>query len=168
MFGRSMKRSGSRKRRGFEMIEFAMCTPMLIAMCFGIIEMGRAFQVAQILTAAAREGARLGMLYNVVKPKDLAADPPIDTANKKVEQDIKNFLQASGINATPTIDITFAEYTPVNPGDPAPPADLDKYNLINGKYFKVRVQIPFDSVAYIPPFYLKGANLSGEVVFRHE
>lgn len=162
MFGRSMKRSGSRKRRGFEMIEFAMSAPLLIAMCFGIIEMGRAFQVAQILTAAAREGARLGMLYNVVKPKDTAAG--ITTANAKVKQDITNFLRASGITATPTIDITDAESAAV----PQPAVDLDDFATIAGKYFKVRVQVSFDAVAFIPPFYLKGANLSGEVVFRHE
>ncbi len=44
------------------MAELALITPVLIALLFGIIEFGIAFNRAQAVEAAAREGARLASL----------------------------------------------------------------------------------------------------------
>ena len=50
------------RRRGAAMIEFALCLPILLILFFGIIEIGRALMVHQILTNGAREGARLAII----------------------------------------------------------------------------------------------------------
>ena len=40
------------------MVEFAIITPLLLLLVFGIIEFGRAYNAQNTLTHAAREGAR--------------------------------------------------------------------------------------------------------------
>ena len=58
-----------RDRRGQSMVEFALVLPILLLVVFGATEFGRAWMTLNILTAAAREGARLA----VVTAPDVAA-----------------------------------------------------------------------------------------------
>jgi Flp pilus assembly protein TadG len=51
-----------RDQRGTALIEMAFTLPLLLLISIGIIEFGRAFQTWQILTNAAREGARVAVL----------------------------------------------------------------------------------------------------------
>ena len=61
-FSRCSSVSSTRCDRGASMAEFALVTPLLIALLFSIIEFGIAFNRAQAVEAAAREGARLASL----------------------------------------------------------------------------------------------------------
>ena len=49
-------------RPGAAVVEFAVVLPLLLATVFGIIEFGRMMMVQQVLTSAAREGTRIGVL----------------------------------------------------------------------------------------------------------
>ncbi len=51
-----------KSERGAALLEAAITIPMLLLICVGIFEFGRAFQTWQILTNAAREDARLAVL----------------------------------------------------------------------------------------------------------
>lgn len=51
-----------RNERGSAMLEMALTIPMLLLVSVGIFEFGRAYQTWQIMTNAAREGARLAVL----------------------------------------------------------------------------------------------------------
>ncbi len=44
--------------RGAAVVEMAVVTPLLLTLLFGVIEFGNSFMFRQILTNAAREGAR--------------------------------------------------------------------------------------------------------------
>jgi Flp pilus assembly protein TadG len=48
--------------RGTAIIEVAMTLPLLLLVSIGIVEFGRAYQTQQVLTNAAREGARVAVL----------------------------------------------------------------------------------------------------------
>jgi Flp pilus assembly protein TadG len=48
--------------RGTALLETAMTLPLLLIVSVGIFEFGRAFQTQQVLTNAAREGARLAVM----------------------------------------------------------------------------------------------------------
>jgi len=50
--------------RGTALLETAMTLPLLLIVSVGIFEFGRAFQTWQVLTNAAREGARVAVLPN--------------------------------------------------------------------------------------------------------
>jgi Flp pilus assembly protein TadG len=51
-------------QRGAELFEFALVLPVLLMLLLGIIWMGRAYNVYQTITRAAREGARYAVLPN--------------------------------------------------------------------------------------------------------
>lgn len=48
--------------RGQSLVEFAILLPILLALVVGIFEFGRAWNVYQVTTNAAREGARLAVI----------------------------------------------------------------------------------------------------------
>jgi hypothetical protein len=137
----------------------------------GMLEFGRAFEVSQWLTASAREGARLAMLYNVISQAEREA-LGIPTANDKIMYDVKNFLRAARVNpssvrvyiTTPDGQTRDADGNPQEP----PYFDLDDYDDVAGTYFKVRVEVPFEHVSYLRPTFLTGATLSGQIIVRHE
>jgi Flp pilus assembly protein TadG len=52
----------NKSERGAALIEAAVTIPMLLLVAVGIFEFGRAYQTWQILTNAAREGARIAVL----------------------------------------------------------------------------------------------------------
>ena len=52
----------SRRPRGQALVEFALILPLLMLVLFGIVEFGRAWNAKQVLTDAAREGARLAVV----------------------------------------------------------------------------------------------------------
>src|SRR5438270_4318584 len=51
-------------QRGTAIIETALTLPLLLVVSVGIFEFGRAYQTWQVLTNAAREGARIAVLPN--------------------------------------------------------------------------------------------------------
>ena len=59
---RTHHRLGS--RRGQALVEFALVVPMLLLMLVGIIEFGRAWNMSQVVTDAARQGARTAAVLN--------------------------------------------------------------------------------------------------------
>jgi len=58
---RTLKRA-VRSERGSVLLEMAMTLPLLLLVSVAIFELGRAYQTQQILTNAAREGARMAVL----------------------------------------------------------------------------------------------------------
>jgi Flp pilus assembly protein TadG len=80
---------------GAELIEFALTLPLLLLVVLGIIEFGFMFHEYEVVTNAAREGARIAVL-----PAYSAAD-----AQARATQ----YLQASGLQAaqiTPAPTVT--------------------------------------------------------------
>lgn len=51
-----------RSERGTAILETALTLPLLLLVSVGIFEFGRAYQTWQVLTNAAREGARLAVI----------------------------------------------------------------------------------------------------------
>jgi len=62
-------------RRGQSVIEFALVLPLLLLVVFGVTEFGRAWMTLNVLTAAAREGARTAV---VTAPDTVAVNARIN------------------------------------------------------------------------------------------
>jgi Flp pilus assembly protein TadG len=75
--------------KGAELVEFALVFPLLLLVVLGIVDFGFLFQRYEVLTNAAREGARVAVL-----PGYAAADVTV-----RVQQ----YLTAGGLTATATI-----------------------------------------------------------------
>jgi Flp pilus assembly protein TadG len=56
-----MKPDSRKRERGSAMVETAITLPLLLMMMVGIFEVGRAYETWQVLTNAAREGARMAV-----------------------------------------------------------------------------------------------------------
>lgn len=62
-----------RAERSVATLEFAMVLPILLLVLFGILEFGRIMTVSHVLTAAARDGARIAVLPGADNSQVLAA-----------------------------------------------------------------------------------------------
>jgi Flp pilus assembly protein TadG len=56
-----MKPDSRTRERGSAMVETAITIPILLVLIVGIFEVGRAYETWQVLTNAAREGARMAI-----------------------------------------------------------------------------------------------------------
>ena len=77
--------------RGAELVEFALVFPMLLLVIVGIMDFGLLFQRYEVLTAAAREGARVAIL-----PGYTDAD---------VQARVNAYLTAGGVTQPATVSV---------------------------------------------------------------
>ena len=138
-------------RLGAVTVEMALVLPIFTTLVFGIIEFGRGFMVGQLVTNAAREGARRAIVDG--------------STNSDVTTFIQNFMHTSANVATGdtsvTITVTPATGNPANPGNSV--AACQSRDLIT-----INVIVPFNKVALITGKYLAGKNLTGQASMRHE
>ncbi len=132
------------------MVEMALVMPVFVMVSLGIIEFGRALMVANMVTNAAREGARMAVVDG--------------STNASVEQSVRDFLTTalnvkSG-DVTVNISITPATGN-TNPNNQC--ANAHTRDLIN-----VTAQVPYSKVALIPAKYLQSTILHGTSAMRHE
>lgn len=88
--------------RGQALVETAVVLPLVLLVCVGIFEFGRAFQTWQVLTNAAREGARIAVL-----PSSTVAD---------VQARVQQYLTAGQLSNTPTITVNQNLTMPIGGG----------------------------------------------------
>ena len=80
-----------RNERGAALVEAAITIPILLLIAVGIFEFGRAYQTWQVLTNAAREGARL------------AVTPGANSTN--VRDLVRLYMQNGGLPNYATADV---------------------------------------------------------------
>jgi Flp pilus assembly protein TadG len=138
-----LRRRPNRDRRGAALVEFAIVTPVLLVLVLGMIEVGRAVMVTEVLTYAARMGARTGAISSG------------STANAKTAANA--VLTDSGITgATVNVFVNGSNLT-------------DASAAKSGDQIAVSVTIPYANVTWLSnPEYLDGKTLSGRVVMRKE
>src|SRR5262245_33802491 len=78
-----------RSERGAELIEFALTLPLLLLLVLGIIEFGFLFQEYEVVTNAAREGARIASMI-----------PSAGYTTDHAKTRVTNYLTAGGLNPT--------------------------------------------------------------------
>ncbi len=83
-----------RNERGTALLETALTLPLLLLASAGIFEFGRGYQTWQVLTNAAREGARLAALPG--------------TADTDVQRRVATYLGSGQIAAPSTAVVTIA------------------------------------------------------------
>jgi Flp pilus assembly protein TadG len=145
-----MQRKQQKKRRGAVIVEMALTLPIFFMVVLGIVEFGRAMMVSQLLTNAAREGARLAILSG--------------NTNEDVETAVTEFLELSA-NIDPgdvTVEISVTPAT----GNPDPGDQVQ--NAQSRDLCSISVQVPFDEVSLLQADYLAGRSLVGKCAMRHE
>jgi len=110
-----------RNQRGAALLETAITLPLVLLVCVSIFEFGRAYQTWQVLTNAAREGARVAILSESTDAQVTSAVkaymqggqlPSFDTANVAVERTVP--FATSNTASRVTISYPF-KFTVLNP-----------------------------------------------------
>ena len=77
----------SRSERGAVLIEAAVALPLLLLVVLGIVDFGLLFQRYEVLTNAAREGARIAVL-------------PVGYSTTEVKARVRQYIAAGGLKPT--------------------------------------------------------------------
>lgn len=127
-----------RKRRGAAAVEFALVAPIFFLLVLGMVEIGRAVMVQQVLTNASREGARRAVLDGAT-----AAE---------VRTYVTNYLTSASVSGS---TVTFPQGNPESAGYGAP------VEVTVSVPFGQVSWVP-------APMYLSGQNLSASTIMRRE
>lgn len=106
------------------MLEMALTLPLLLLVCVGILEFGRAYQTWQVLTNAVREGARVAVLPGVT-----------DTA---VQTRVRDYMEAGQLPRAAVAGVTIDRNRPIAIGASTTTAS------------QVTVTYPFDFIMLDP------------------
>ncbi|HWZ58228.1 MAG TPA: TadE family protein [Gemmatimonadaceae bacterium] len=131
--GRGRFRFLAQSERASAMVEFAIISPLLFVLIFGIIDFGRALFLMNNLTAAVREGARLAAVQ---------ADPTTAASKTAVQNRVVAYITNFG-GTTPT---TLPTVTP---------------NMAGGQVMSVSVTLTGYPFTGITPLIPLTALLSG-------
>lgn len=101
-------RSRWRCDSGAEFVEAALAFPLLLLIVLGIMDFGMMFQQYEVLTNAAREGARIGVLPNY--SQTFAA------LDANVKQRVNDYVSTSLLSAGGIVTTTVTVPPPVNIG----------------------------------------------------
>jgi Flp pilus assembly protein TadG len=101
-----MRCTRRRGQSGNAIIEFAMVLPMLLLVVFGITEFGRALMTTNVLTAAAREGARVAAVGGDSTAVNTRINAVLTAANVKLSP--TNGIVITGPDANRAITVTVA------------------------------------------------------------
>jgi len=153
--GKNM-RSRLRSDAGSELIEFAFVVWLLLILVFGIIDFSLALYDKAIITNAAREGARAGIVFAPVRP----AGSPMQ--GRLTEAEVKTVVKDYCLNRLINFGgATFGDANiTVNPPLPA--------NRSSGTVFTVSVNYTYNHVAISSLLGLGGLPLSSTSVMRSE
>ncbi len=88
--------------RGAAAVEFALVLPLLLMVVLGTIDWGWYFFVSQVVTNAAREGARVGSL-TAYSPTNPAADT---LAAAEAATTVQTYLTGATLTGSPTVNVT--------------------------------------------------------------
>jgi Flp pilus assembly protein TadG len=132
-------------RTGAAAVETALVLPLFFLIVFGVIEFGRAFMVAQLLTNAAREGARAA----------ITAGSTNTAITDKVKTLVNDYVGVSKDKVNVTIR--------VNDSTSAQLANAQRRDMC-----EVQISLAIGDVTFIPVKFLTGINLKGQAAMRHE
>ena len=146
-------------RNGATIVETAIVFPVFLMFLFAMIEFGHAFMCTATLTAAAKDGARYGSVDGVTSQQ------VIDRVKARINGAFKSSKATVIVKDAATYESTGTN-----------PANVNVTNLPNIELnttdtrhlFIVRVTVPYDQMAIMPPFWAKGLTLRGDSVMRHE
>lgn len=142
-------------RRGAATVELAFLAPLFVMIALGVSELGRAVNATSHLTAAIREAGRLACMdFDDLIPTGM-------DANQKIENDIRAFLNATGMPGDgATITITHADGP--NAGTTFDLSSSENYLEL----FRIDASLPYSAVSVVPLSFMEDNPISATIVFR--
>ena len=133
--------------------------PIFIMFLAALMEFSHVFFVSHMLKAAAKAGARYGSSPGVTTAQCQAKVQQIVGSSIKVSN-ATVYIKDAAIFDTANVNASSVNYSSL------PAMELN--NAEQGHLFVVRITVPYDQVALLPPFWVKGRTVTGQSVLRHE
>lgn len=100
---RALRTRPAGSEKGAALLEAAITLPIILLICVGIFEFGRAYQTWQILTNAAREGARLAVIQG--------------STDSDVTQRVRQYMQNGDLPNYASATVTITRNVPLTGSD---------------------------------------------------
>lgn len=149
----------SLSRRGSAAVEFAVVLPLLVTVLVGVWEIGRLIQLQQIMSSAARDGARLASQASVIGVDGAATQIAMNTGSPNVEGTVRDYLRASGITDLEGLQISF-QFIEGDVGATEP------YQGVKNQRFRIRVTMPYEKLRWTDLSLINPTTLSGECIWQ--
>ena len=134
--------NGRSRERGAALIEFALVLPIVVGLTFGVIDLGRAFFVRNVVEQAAREGSRkLALGFN----------------QTVIESEVKSIVAAAGVDTSVANNVVVAFDDPWQNFQVRTTVTA-KFNWLFPGLFKY----------FIPGFDPSNTNITSACIFRTE
>jgi Flp pilus assembly protein TadG len=133
-----------RNQKGAALLEAAITVPIILLISVGIFEFGRAYQTWQVLTNAAREGARIAVLET--------------TTDAEIRTRVNNYLKGGGLKAVSDGNIPISRNVTLTASSTASTVEIDypfEFMVLNPV---VRLIAPTDTKTGAP-ITMKAATL---------
>jgi Flp pilus assembly protein TadG len=146
-------------REGAVLVETAVVVPVFALFLVGIIEFGHAYMVLGVLNAAAKQGARHGAVDGV-------STSHVDARIRQILSSSMNpnratiFVKDGSVFDTDDPNVGEIDYSELS--------DIELSSAETRQLYIVRIEVPYENVALLPPFWAKGITLKGQSVMRHE
>jgi Flp pilus assembly protein TadG len=129
-----------RSHKGAALIEVALTLPLLLLVSVGIFEFGRAYQTWQVLTNAAREGARMAVLP--------------DSTDDAVEDRARSYMESGQLPGYDDADIEITHDNDIDTGGTAATAS------------QVTISYPFSFIVLQPvaSLVVPGTSLGSPII----
>lgn len=160
MMTRWLKSDADRSERtGATVVEMAVVLPVFGIFMVGLMETGHAYMVMQVLNSAAKQAARVGTVEGKTTAEVIAkADSVFSAAFDPAEATV--YVKDGSSFDVPGFDPTGLNYNSL--------PDIEVSEAESRQLFIVRLEVPYDDVAILPPFWVQNITLSGMAVMRHE
>lgn len=136
------------RQRGANLVEAALVLSILFLLIFGVIEFGRAYQLYQTITNAAREGARFSVAP--CAHGEVACTPGELPTHDEVIEHIQGYLAAGSVRE-PVIQVDQAVSS--------------TFNGVSTTYTRVNITAPY-TFSFVP--LRPNLTLSTQVTMRNE
>lgn len=154
------KNSGAwNERLGSALVEMAVVMPVFGLLLAGLAEFGHTYLVINTMRTATKQAARYGVGENV----------NTQNVRNKLEDILGEAIDTHSVTLMVKDGSAF-DSSEVDP-ESIVVSDLPDIEVSNAEprqLFIVRVEVPYDSVALLPPFWVQGVTLSAQAVVRHE
>lgn len=134
------------RRQGAAAVELACCLPLLATLLLGILELGRMIEVQQLLSNAARDGARLAAAGITI---DSSTASEVDVHATDVTNAVAGYLKLNGINTTGLV-VQFSDLTS--------PSITEPYLCQRLDHLRVAVQLPSSNVRWTLTSFVANTN----------
>lgn len=134
-----MKRIFSEK--GAVAVEFAVIAVLLLTLIFGAIDFGLLFYNKQVITNAAREGARMGIVQRIPTERVTVAD-----VQNEILSFCQNNLVTGGSNPADALEAPLVYYEDKDGNPVAGPGDTERGGIIG---VEVRYTYDFFVISYL-------------------